>query len=154
MTIFYHESKAEALAAGEDFSTHFHVRAELEPYNGWVIVLTPLNQEFLQWPLAPILKRAEIDLSGSSRLRARPEGHISAPKAASSPKSSSGSSEGAPRPSGGATARVHSIADEMHKETPLTRADRARVIEACEAAGINKSTAATQWSKWARNNNL
>lgn len=53
-------------------------------------------------------------------------------------------------PSKGATARVWAIADELNESSPLTRADRAKVIDKCIEAGINKSTAATQWSKWAK----
>lgn len=47
----------------------------------------------------------------------------------------------------GATARVWAIADEVGASS---RADRSKVIDACVAEGINKSTAATQWSKYAK----
>ena len=43
----------------------------------------------------------------------------------------------------GACAKVHEIATKMGKATP-----RAEVIEACVKAGINKSTASTQYQKW------
>jgi len=68
------------------------------------------------------------------------------------PAGSTGSTGGgtAKTPSRGATARVWEIADKLHAEQPLLRADRARVIAACEEAGIAKATASTQWSKWAK----
>ena len=43
----------------------------------------------------------------------------------------------------GACAKVHEIATKMGKATP-----RGEVIEACVKAGINKSTASTQYQKW------
>jgi len=49
-------------------------------------------------------------------------------------------------PKGGATARVWAIADEL----ATSRSDRGAVIAKCIEEGINKSTAATQWSKWAK----
>lgn len=66
------------------------------------------------------------------------------------------STGGAPSvPKGGTTARVWTIADEIlmkedRKEITNIKALRAEIIAACEAEGINKSTAGTQYSKWKR----
>lgn len=48
----------------------------------------------------------------------------------------------------GACVQVHKICDEIYakKKDDMVRKD---VIAACVAKGINKSTAATQWHKWA-----
>lgn len=54
----------------------------------------------------------------------------------------------------GATAKVWEVANKFHAEKPLTRADRATVVNACIEMGINKSTAGVQWSKWAKHNGL
>lgn len=62
-------------------------------------------------------------------------------------KSSSGTSGTSAAPSKGATARVWAIADEITEKLGGT-IDRAKIIEACVAAGINKATASTQYSKW------
>jgi hypothetical protein len=72
-------------------------------------------------------------------------------KPAASPASPSGAATPSPK---GATGKVWEIASAMHAETPLQRSDRPRVIAACEEAGINKATAATQWSKWAKANGV
>lgn len=69
---YYHQSKQLAVEAGGVFESHFIVRAELEPYNGWVIVLQPLGLHSFEFPLADILSKAEIDLTGFERLRKRP----------------------------------------------------------------------------------
>lgn len=53
----------------------------------------------------------------------------------------------ATKKSTGSCAQVHEICDKIYakKKKDITRAD---VLDACEAKGINKSTAATQWNKW------
>lgn len=66
---YYHLSKQAALDAGDVFKDYFSVRASLEPNNGWVIVLQPLDNRFLDFPLAPILKKAEIDINRTLRQR-------------------------------------------------------------------------------------
>jgi hypothetical protein len=50
-------------------------------------------------------------------------------------------------PKGGVTAQVWAIADHVYGDGPL---DRGAIIDACLAAGINKATAGTQYSKWKR----
>lgn len=67
------------------------------------------------------------------------------------PKPSETAADGG-RPMSGATARVHAIADKLREEGVVSsRADRAKVIQACIEAGINKATAGTQWAKYAKN---
>lgn len=87
---YYHKSKQEAEAAGTPYASHFDVRAELEPYNGWVLVLTPLTYDVFTYPLLPILEVAEIDMAALARLRIRPANHkkppAEAPKPARTPK--------------------------------------------------------------------
>jgi len=54
-------------------------------------------------------------------------------------------------PRSGATARVHTIAEELFQAgTIANRSGRGAVVDACIAAGINPSTASTQWSKFAK----
>lgn len=61
---YYHETRKEAEAAAEQFAQYFTIKTELEPYNGWVIVLVPKSNDVFQWPLAPILELAEIEFPG------------------------------------------------------------------------------------------
>lgn len=67
----YHPDKDAAMAAAVKYEDHFHVKAELEPYNGWVVVLTPKSVEVFAWPLAGLLDEVELDLTAYSRLRKR-----------------------------------------------------------------------------------
>ena len=93
---FYHDKKENAIAAGGDLlGSDWEVRAELEPYNGWVIVGSPLSVGALMSVidiLPALLESAELDLSSTPRLRTRPATHREPPKVApkiSSPRSSS-----------------------------------------------------------------
>ena len=154
---FYHPTKDAALMAGLLYEDHFTTRAELEPDNGWVLVLAPKSMAVFAYPLAPILEHAEVELTSYGRLRKRPLTHRKSP--APPPKGRKGdisptSRDSGARPLSGATARVHAIADRLNEENTLVRADRGLVIAACVEAGINKSTAATQWSKWAKEKGL
>ena len=72
---YYHTGKELALDAGASYRTHFEVRAELEPNNGWVLVLTPIYRDVFDYPLGPLLEIAELDLSRFVRLRKRPASH-------------------------------------------------------------------------------
>jgi len=83
---YYHAKKALALAAGAPYATHFEVRAELEPNNGWVLVLSPVYKDVFDYPLGPLLAVAEIDLSNHARLHRRPESHKKIQHLASSDK--------------------------------------------------------------------
>lgn len=69
---FYHDSKDAALLAGALYAEYWETRAELEPYNGWVLVLKPKTREVFNWPLAPLMEVAELDLTGYTRLSKRP----------------------------------------------------------------------------------
>jgi len=73
---YYHETRKDAEAKAAQFSEHFHTKAELEPYNGWVIVLVPKSADVLKWPLADLLDHAEIEfptrLSKHRREKVRP----------------------------------------------------------------------------------
>lgn len=73
-----------------------------------------------------------------------------APKAPSTPRdhTSAGSSpEGAPK-AGSKTGMVWQIADSLYTEGADFKSLRKQVIDACEAEGINVSTASVQWGKW------
>lgn len=73
-----------------------------------------------------------------------------APAASSVSTGATSSTPSAPK--GGTTARVWAIADAVAEEkgTGDIKALRAAIIATCEAEGINKSTAGTQYSKWKR----
>lgn len=134
---FYYEKKALALEAGQAYESHWDCKAELEPNNGWVIILMPKTLEVFKWPLYDLLDHVEIEVGGG-RIAKKPANHK---RVEPVPKITS--SDGTPRT--GATARVHAIADKI---APKSRDERAKIIDACVADGINKSTAATQLAKW------
>lgn len=72
---YYHTSKQAALDVGDEmFGQDWCVRAHLEPYNGWVIVLSPKTLAYLMEPLEPILAHAEIEITHT--IRRRPEGYV------------------------------------------------------------------------------
>lgn len=144
----YYENKSQAEAAATVYEEYWDYRVNLEPYNGWVITLSPKSAEVFKYPLYDLAKLVDLDLG---RVHCRPDDYKKPEPVAAKASSSSG---GGGTPRSGATAQVHAIADKMHAEEPLDRADRARVIQACVDAGINKSTAATQWSKWAKKNGV
>ena len=82
---YYHASQQEAVEAAAPLCTsgHWAARAELEPYNGWVIVLTPVNREVYDHPLGSLLAIAELELG---RVRQRPASHRTAPPLATGAK--------------------------------------------------------------------
>lgn len=104
---------------------------------GWQIVIHPMPMDVDDlWPIA-------YSQLPNGRL-AKKDPHAltwSLPKEESKAKPSA---PGGP-PSKGATARVWAIADEVTGDGAV---DRGAIIDACVKAGINKSTAATQYSKW------
>lgn len=73
-------------------------------------------------------------------------------KPATSTVSTGAASSTPSAPKGGTTARVWAIADAVVEEKGAgdIKALRATIIATCEAEGINKSTAGTQYSKWKR----
>jgi len=67
---YYHFTKEEALEEGSKrFEGRWSVRAELEPSNGWVIVISPLSLDYLREPLEPLLAYAEIRIDHTIRRR-------------------------------------------------------------------------------------
>lgn len=138
---FYHPNKEAAVAAAEPFRKDprvAQVLVQLEPDNGWVIVLIPALADLSEYKAY-----AEVQ---DGAARAKPVGK----KSRYQPRTGADSGEpGQPKGDGpatapvkGATARVWAIADGM------PTADRASIIAACVAEGINPSTAGTQYSKW------
>lgn len=73
---YYYESKEDALEAGRRYEEYWDVRASLEPYNGWVMVLSPKTMDVFQWPLEPLLAHAELDLTGVRLLARRPPEYV------------------------------------------------------------------------------
>lgn len=99
---YYHPKKEQALAAGEPFAEHFHIRAEMVPYNGWVLILAPKTMAVFDWALAPLLEIAEVELAAWPRIYRRPEGHKRVPPIPTPERSqrpSKGRPEGSPRKS-------------------------------------------------------
>lgn len=78
---YYYENKDEALLAGALYTDKFTIRVELEPYNGWVLVLKPKDLRAFQEPLFDLLKHAEVDLQGYPILRQRPADYRRPPPA-------------------------------------------------------------------------
>lgn len=126
-------NKAKEQFAGQIYTNHI----SFEPDNGWVA------QIFCWQDIPELHETCEVHAAGVGRVSAKVEDkqrYKPAPKAVSQ-----GGGDGGARPNKGATARVWAIADEVTGDGPI---DRTKVIEACVAAGINKSTAGTQYSKW------
>ncbi|TQE99541.1 MAG: hypothetical protein FKY71_08160 [Spiribacter salinus] len=73
---FYHASKQAAVDAGKRFEPYWHARAELEPHNGWVLVLTPSSPDVLKYPLHELLEVAELDIG---RMRRKPDSYKKPP---------------------------------------------------------------------------
>ena len=141
---YYHPSKAAALESARDLEAlGFSARIGLAPYNGWVIILTPLTKAVFDQPLGPLLDRAEIDLSSYALLARRPADYKRPPQVEQQ-KSRAPAEGGKPSPSG-ATGKVWLIADRVYGQSGL---DRKAIIDACIAEGINPATAGTQYSKW------
>jgi len=80
--MYYHKSKQSAIDAGQYLTNDWNVRAELEPFNGWVMVLSPKRQSVLQEPFWHLLEIAEICVP---RLRQRPDTYRAPPKHAHKP---------------------------------------------------------------------
>lgn len=109
---------------------------QLEPYNGWVVVLVPAPAD-----ISDLAHLAEIQ---DGKKRPPPVDQVK-PAKVSAPAAARGDGGGA-APVKGATAMVWTIADKVVKE--LGRVDRSSIINACVAQGINQATAGTQYSKW------
>lgn len=141
---YYHPTKLEAEAVAKELQADPRVSTamvQLEPYNGWVVVLVPARHD-----LSDLAERAEIQ---DGKRRPPPVAKVRPRPIADSPghggkarPAGEGGQGGGSAPVRGATAKVWEIADGVGK------ADRNAIIQACVAQGINQSTAATQYSKW------
>lgn len=143
---FYHAEKAGAEAVLAELLADPRVAAgavQLQPYNGWMVVVTPGFAD-----LSDLAGRAEVQ---DGKRRPGPSGKAGPALPATAPDGASGGRPGAsdgtarPAPTKGATAQVWAIADAVVKQGGWTRAS---IIAACTAAGINPATAGTQFSKW------
>ena len=142
----YFEKEHDASAFAIEVSADPRValaRAIFEPYNGWFVTIVPHYVD-----CSDLADQVEVQ---DGVRRSTPSNRKPFPKLPEAPASAG---EGAKRgaPSKGATAKVWQIADELHNSEsgPLVRSDRPRVIAACVEQGINKATASTQWSRWAK----
>lgn len=134
----YHKSRpqaeAEAQRIQEADDRILWAKAEMEPYNGWVVVVAarPMDLRDLEE------LGYEIDKNGR---RSRDAAKKKPTPVAQKPGRVAGEAGVAPR--GGVTARVWAICAEQG-------GDRAKIMAACAAEGINKATAGTQYAKWKR----
>lgn len=125
-----------------------HTKIELEPNNGWVIVLfsdTPHDLDELS---------DKFEIRDGVK-RPKPEYRVrTVEPVADKPAKREAATVGTPAK--GATARVWVIADAYLAKLgrALGKEDRAEIIKQCEDAGINVATAATQYSKWKRTKGL
>jgi hypothetical protein len=79
--MYYYPKKELALEEAKRWEQDFDTRAELEPYNGWIIVLMPREFDVLRTcDLEALLTEVEIDLTRFQRLRRRPQ-HYRKPSA-------------------------------------------------------------------------
>ncbi len=74
---YYHESKDAALQSGAAYANDWELAAELEPYNGWVLILRPRRLDALKGDLFELLQIGELEFP--KRLRRRPAEHKKAP---------------------------------------------------------------------------
>lgn len=116
-------------------------RVTLAPYYGWEPeIYVPRGTDVCMIGTARI--RFAVPEAPTLPVSAWPEGDK--PVASSKAGASGGGVKG--RPSRGATLRVWEIADEVLEE--VGSVDRALIIQRCVDAGVNKSTASTQFSRW------
>lgn len=144
MSQFYHPTReaAQAVLTGLLDDPRVATGAvQLEPYNGWVVVLVPKPID-----ISDLGHLAEIQ---DGQRRAPPVDKVKPAPVAGNPGKSRDGTGAAPVK--GATALVWTIADRIVKE--LGRVDRSAIIAACVAEGINQATAGTQYSKWKKARN-
>lgn len=144
-TPFYHKTEHAAREVAEVWATDPRIKRyqlSMEPYNGWVIGLTPAVHD-----LTDYASHAEIH---DGRKRYIPADKKRPAPCIPTPSAGKGSTPaGEPRTPGGpplkgATAMVWAIASDIAAKG----GDRKAIMEACVAAGINPATAGTQYSKW------
>lgn len=103
--------------------------------------------------VAQLTGRTRIPSEAQPEAPSRPRSAPAVPKVPKEPRAPSGP---ATRPKGGTTARVWEICDthEVARNGGDIKAMRSSIIAACEAEGINKSTASVQYGKWKSSNGL
>lgn len=117
---------------------------QFEPYNGWVIRLYPAPCDLTAYEGKAEIADGRPRKAPQGKIKPVPLGHGPTSPASSAGKGAGGASQAAPTK--GATARVWEIADAYVAEKgPVNRSE---IIDRCEKAGINNSTAGTQYSKW------
>lgn len=144
---FYHLSQPKAQAIAEqmmkDDPRIERVKVEFEPNNGWVIVLGPARHDLSCYEGVAEVRDGRKAQKPIGRVPYAPVGAGNSAGAGKAPREP-GAAPTAPIK--GATAKVWEIAEQTL--SALGKLDRTAIIKACEAAGINAATAATQYSKW------
>lgn len=145
---FYHATKPEAekvAAVLREDKRVAQVAIQLEPNNGWMIVVVP--------GLADLHDLAGVAEIQDGTKPAVPIGKARALQPLKSPGqrdigagSGGGPQSPAAAPTRGVTAQVWAIADTCFVEKG--HVDRPAIMALCAAAGINAATAGTQYSKW------
>lgn len=155
---YYHDRKQEAVNTGlTNYGERFHVAAQLEPYNGWVIILTPKNgwDTLKECDVDDILKHAEIH----GQFRRVPQKAKPAPLLATAgrAKGQGGSTggAGAPTRTRGAVpphnAAVRAIIEELN---PQTGKDRKMIINAAAEKGITRKQTIRVWNDWRKESGI
>lgn len=122
--------------------TVYSASAQFEPNFGYVAVLHAYHNVPDAWA-----QGYEVQTPQTVSATSKTPDDWADPRRPSLTAKGGNTQEGPAAPVRGATARVWAIADEVGASS---RADRGKVIAACTAEGINPSTAATQWSKYAK----
>jgi hypothetical protein len=66
--MIYHETKQAAIDSGSSM-LGFGCKASLEPYNGWVAILHPVDERCFDVAWSTLLDRFEIDALGLGRIK-------------------------------------------------------------------------------------
>jgi len=120
----------------------YSAAAQFEPDHGFVAVLFAKENIPAAWDAG-----FEVNIEHLTTTKT-PDDWFKGKKKAADPSGNLGAST---TPSSGATGRVHAIIGELVEKGLVTsRADRAVAVGACTDAGINPSTAGTQWAKFAK----
>ena len=119
---------------------------QMEAYNGWVVVVYPAFCD-----LSDLVGIAEVQDGQKRQIpggKALPDRLPTAPdNGGKAGRAGDGKAQGGAAPTKGVTARVWEIAAEV-TAAKGGMIDRAAIVNACKAVGINEATAATQYSKW------
>jgi len=141
---FYLPTRAEAQVRVDSLKDDPRIATtliQLEPDNGWIVVVIPAAADLSDLAGIAEIQDGRKNISPVGRKRA-----VSSQPAPDKPLKGQAAGEGPAQvgsaPTKGVTARVWEIA------AGVPSGDRAKIIAACVAEGINASTAATQYSKW------